>query len=222
MATSEPTSSSGGDGVDDDVALVTTEAYQSLDPRVRRRLVLAVVLRAVGVTAALTIGYVLLPVSADGTNTGLSVLVVGITVLVVVVIRQLQQILAAEHPQLRAVVAVATVVPLFVFVFAYVYVWLSSIDPANFTESIGRLDGVYFVVTVFTTVGFGDITPVTSTARAVVTLQMVLDLVLIGVVAKLIVGASRVGVRRRRAEAAASRSDGGADAEFEADPDAGR
>jgi len=207
MATSEPTPSGVGGDPGDDVAMATTAAYQALDRRVRRRLVLVVILRAVAMTAVLTIGYVLLPVSADGTNTGLAVLIGGITVLVVVVIRQLQQIIAAEHPQLRAVVAVATVVPLFVFVFAYVYVWLSSVNPANFTESIGRLDGVYFVVTVFTTVGFGDITPVTSAARSVVTLQMVLDLVLIGVVAKLIVGASRVGVKRRQAEAAAARVD---------------
>jgi hypothetical protein len=39
-------------------------------------------------------------------------------------------------------------------------------------------------------VGFGDITPKTDPARAVVTVQMLLDLVVIAVVAKLLLGAA--------------------------------
>ncbi len=51
-------------------------------------------------------------------------------------------------------------------------------------------------------VGFGDVTAVTDGARLVVTLQMLLDILLVGILAKVVIGASRIGVERRRAEAA--------------------
>jgi len=181
-----------------------TAAYQALDRRARRRLVLGVLARALGMSFGLALAYALLPLGADGRDGGLLALLGGIALLVAVIVYQLRKIVTGEHPQLQAVEAMAMVVPMFIIVFAYSYVWLSHSDPGNFTQSIGRLDGVYFVVTVLTTTGFGDITAVSSTARSLVTLQMVLDLVLIGVVAKLIVGASRIGVQRRRAEAEAS------------------
>ncbi|HEY5989876.1 MAG TPA: potassium channel family protein, partial [Streptosporangiaceae bacterium] len=62
-----------------------------------------------------------------------------------------------------------------------------------------------FTVTVFSTVGFGDIRPESELARLVVTGQMVADLVIIGLGARIVVGAVRVGQRRR--------SDGGDGAE---------
>jgi hypothetical protein len=52
-------------------------------------------------------------------------------------------------------------------------------------------------VTVFATVGFGDITPVTSNARLTVTAQMVCDILVIAAVVRLIIEAGRgtFGVR---------------------------
>jgi len=40
---------------------------------------------------------------------------------------------------------------------------------ANFGGHLSHTDGLYFTVTVFSTVGFGDITAKTETARLVVT-----------------------------------------------------
>jgi hypothetical protein len=54
-----------------------------------------------------------------------------------------------------------------------------------------RFDAVYFTVTVLATVGFGDIAAVTQTARILVTIQMLADLVLIGFVAKVLLGAAQ-------------------------------
>ncbi len=170
-----------------------------------RRVAISATVRIIAMTGALLLGYFLLPVNADGAVLGLVVLFGGIALLIAITIRQVQRIVIDDHPALRGVEAVATIVPLFIVVFAYTYVWLSHDDPTRFTQSIDRVDGIYFVVTVLSTVGFGDISPVASGARLVVTLQMVLDLVLIGVLAKLIVGASQVGVKRRRKEKAAGR-----------------
>jgi hypothetical protein len=72
-------------------------------------------------------------------------------------------------------------------------------DPQQFSEPLTRLDAAYFTVTVFATVGFGDITAVSETARAVVTVQMLGGLVLVGLIARVVVGAVQEA-RTRRSE----------------------
>ena len=52
-------------------------------------------------------------------------------------------------------------------------------------------------MTVFATVGFGDIAPVSELARVLVTIQMLVGLVAVGVIAKLVLGAVQVAVARR-------------------------
>ena len=59
-----------------------------------------------------------------------------------------------------------------------------------------RLDTLYLSATVFTTVGFGDITAKTQAGRAVVLCQMVLNLVILGLVVRLVVNAIKVSQRR--------------------------
>ena len=49
------------------------------------------------------------------------------------------------------------------------------------------------VVTVFSTVGFGDITPKGDLARILVSIQMLLDLVVIGAVVRLLTNAAKGG-----------------------------
>jgi hypothetical protein len=56
---------------------------------------------------------------------------------------------------------------------------------------------MYFTVTILSTVGFGDIAAKTDLARITVTLQILMDLALVVVVARAIVFAARVGVRRK-------------------------
>ncbi len=56
---------------------------------------------------------------------------------------------------------------------------------------------LYFTVTVFASVGFGDIVAQTDSLRLLVTLQMVLNLVVFGVVIRLLASAARRGVARR-------------------------
>ena len=65
-------------------------------------------------------------------------------------------------------------------IFALVYVAMSEAQADSFNLPVTRITGLYFTVTVFTTVGFGDVVARTDTARAVVTVQMLLDLVLLG------------------------------------------
>ena len=56
---------------------------------------------------------------------------------------------------------------------------------------------MYFTVTVFSTVGFGDITAVSQPARLLVTSQMILDLVVLGLGIRVLVGAVEVGRKQQ-------------------------
>jgi voltage-gated potassium channel len=97
----------------------------------------------------------------------------------------------------RAIGITATALVLLLIVFSASYVSMSYQNTANFSEPLDRAGALYFCVTVLSTVGFGDIVPRTGAARLVVSLQMLLDLVLIGAVARIIVEAARRGVERK-------------------------
>jgi hypothetical protein len=68
---------------------------------------------------------------------------------------------------------------------------------AAFSQGMTRLDSLYFTVTVFATVGFGDISPVSQAARIVVMIQMIGDFALIGVGVRILVGAVEAGLQGR-------------------------
>jgi hypothetical protein len=64
-----------------------------------------------------------------------------------------------------------------------------------------RTGALYLTVTVFATVGFGDLTAKTEAARLVVTGQMITDLIILGLGARVIVGAVTRGRQRRPQDA---------------------
>ncbi len=70
-------------------------------------------------------------------------------------------------------------------------------NPATFGTSQTKLDSLYFSATVFTTVGFGDISAKTQAGRAIVLIQMILDLIILGLVVRLVVNAVKIGQKRR-------------------------
>jgi hypothetical protein len=74
-------------------------------------------------------------------------------------------IIRARYPALRTVEALAATVPLFLLLFASAYFTMARTNPASFsTHSLTRTDALYFTVTAFSTVGFGDITAVSQPA----------------------------------------------------------
>ena len=111
---------------------------------------------------------------------------------------QARRISAAELPELRAVEALGFVIPLFLVIFAAVYLSLSNSSVHMFSQQLDHTRALYFTITIFSTVGFGDITPTTDLTRIVVSVQMVLDLVIIGAVVRLLLNAAQASQARAR------------------------
>jgi CDP-diglyceride synthetase len=123
---------------------------------------------------------------------GAALLLFGVLVAV-----QVRGILRSQRPRLRAIQALIVGVPLLIVVFAAAYCTVDAQQPGAFSEALSRTDGLYFTVTVFATVGFGDISAVTQLARVLVTIQMLVGLLTVGVIAKVVFGAVQVAETRR-------------------------
>ena len=168
-------------------------------PQDRRRFrrVFATLLRALASTVGLVAIYYLLPLDRTSIPVAVGMLAFGLLALGGLVAFQVRSIIRATYPALRAVGALATSVPLFLLLFAGTYFVMGGISEGNFNEPLTRTDALYFTVTVFATVGFGDIVATTQGARVVVMGQMVAGIVIIGLGARIIVDAVKRGQRRQ-------------------------
>lgn len=161
-----------------------------------KRHALVAMARSLLVAGGIVVGYFVLPMTRfDGES--LLRLVAGLALVAALLAWQIREITRSPYPRLRAVETLAVTLSLFFALFATAYYVMSVADPANFNEPLTRLDAAYFTVTVFATVGFGDIVATTQTARAVATAQMLGDLVLVGLVAHAVVNAVRIGMERK-------------------------
>jgi len=161
------------------------------------------VLRVTGSVTGLFVLYYLLPLDHASEPVAITMLVIGLAAFVTLVAFQVRWIIRSRFPGLRAVEVLATSIPFFLLLFASTYVVLAKQSAGSFGGPLSHTDGLYFTVTVFSTVGFGDITAKTETARLVVTGQMLADLIILGLALKIIVGAVRRGQQRRGTPGAA-------------------
>jgi hypothetical protein len=180
--------------------MTINQTEQRRHRRAEARVVLLITLRAVATTAFLFAAYYLAPVRARTPTQELLWLLVALAAFVAIVALQVRSIINTTHPRLRAVEALTMAVPLFLIVFARIYLTLSTYTPDAFSAQMNRTGSMYFTITVFSTVGFGDITPKTDFARLIVCTQMLLDLVVFGAVAKLLLGAVQRNVAKRTPE----------------------
>lgn len=163
--------------------------------RLARRALLASAVRSGLVIVVASSFYALAPLGRE-IDGAIAVQLAGwLLVFVAVVGWELRAVIHSTYPGLRAGEAIAISLPLFILIFASTYFATARMSPASFTEPLTRLDALYFTVTVFATVGFGDIAPRTDQARMLVTTQMLTDLIVIGFIAKILLGA--VQIRRQ-------------------------
>lgn len=118
---------------------------------------------------------------------------VGLCVLVTFQVRR--QLLAGREPSVRVQSVVGLLSPIIVF-FSIAYYLLSLHSDDEFVGIETRTDALYFTVVTLGTVGFGDVHPIGQGARAVTMVQIVFDLMVVGVL---------VAVATQRLELRASR-----------------
>jgi voltage-gated potassium channel len=162
-----------------------------LDPAARKRALFqcgaTIVLSWVLVIGA----FIILPIGHESGSRAFLRLGLDVALVGAVFAWQIRRISLAELPELRAVEALGIVVVVFLVLFSGIYLAMSHESAGTFTQSLDHVRALYFTVTIFSTVGFGDITPRTDSARIVVSIQMLLDFVIIGAAVRLIFNAAR-------------------------------
>ena len=176
---------------------MTADSYQDLPRRVRRRIILWAVLRGFLNTTLLVVLYYELPLDEPfGADAAVRVLI-GLVVFIGIAVWQVKNIIDAPYPATKAFEALALILPFYLLFFASTYFVMERTSAASFTESMTRTDALYFSVTVFSTVGFGDIAPRSEAARIALIFQMLGDLALVGAGARLLLVAVQRGRQRR-------------------------
>jgi voltage-gated potassium channel len=179
-----------------------TDVLADTSARQGRKFLIGASVRTVLTVALVVVIYYVVPLDHGTDAATVLELALAILGLVVIVGLQIRQITRSDHPNVRAVEALAFSVPLYVVVFAVAYFLMAHAQPTAFAGAVTRTDSLYFSTTVFTTVGFGDIAAKSQAARVLVTVQMWLDLVILGLVARVVVNAVKLGQQRHSQPAA--------------------
>ncbi|RVW05132.1 potassium channel family protein [Rhodococcus xishaensis] len=170
---------------------------QDLDRRQRRRLLSLALLRPLATVLLLTVAYFVLPMSQLSSVGAVLLLGGGLVFVTVLCVWQVWRIVHSPTPALRSAEALVVTVPVYLLGSATTIFLLAQMDPTAFSEPLTRMDALYFTLTVFATVGFGDIAAVEQAARAVVTMMIVGNLVMLAVGVKLLTVAAKWGEARR-------------------------
>ncbi|MEU9626431.1 potassium channel family protein [Streptomyces luteogriseus] len=169
-------------------------------PGRRRRAAVSAVVRAVFIAAGLVTVYYVLPLDGRGTRGDSVLLACGLLLVAVVFWWEVRAIVSSPFPRLKAVEALATTLALFLLLFAGAYFLLEHTTPGSFSEPLTKTDSLYFTLTTFTTVGYGDIVARSQTGRVLTMIQMTGGLMLVGVAARILAGAVQAGLRRQGRE----------------------
>ena len=186
---------------------MTTRRHDHLSPSARRRRrIVQLVWTALSAVPLLTL-YYLAPLDGPLDVSTLIGFALGLVAFGLVIVWQVRAILSSDAPRLRTVRAVVIAVSTLLVVFAATYSVISAGRPDSFSEPLSRTDALYFALTVFATVGFGDIAPRTDAARIVTMIQMLVGLIAVGLLGKIVFAAMQKALRRQEDEQATETDD---------------
>jgi voltage-gated potassium channel len=148
-------------------------------------------------SVGLVVLYFCAPLDRPWTPATVLILAAGLVLAAVTVGWQTWAIARSPYPRLRAVAVLVSSFPTLILLFSVAYVLLAHDRSGAFSEPLNRVGSVYFAMTVFTTVGFGDIVARSQVARIIVIAQMLVDLTYVGLLARSIIEATRIGMQRR-------------------------
>jgi voltage-gated potassium channel len=147
--------------------------------------------RPLAIVTVLLVWYFLVPLRRPGTLLTISSLAGGLLLVAVFVAWQARAVANSAYPGIRATAALLVSFSVLVVLFATAYLLIATMELGAFTEPLNRIDALYFTISVFSTVGFGDIAPCSTAARIGVTGQMLADLVFVGLAARVLTDAVR-------------------------------
>jgi hypothetical protein len=176
-----------------------TTSFADLPRATRRRLIGGAVVRVLGSTVVVVALYYLLPLDHLSQIGSVLLLVAGLLGIAAIVWWEVRVILNAQYPAVQGLAALALTVPLFLVLFSTTYYLLERASSSTFSQRLSRTDALYFTVTTFSTVGYGDITAKSQGARVLVMVQMVADILIIGLGVRVLLGAVERG-RQRQAD----------------------
>jgi hypothetical protein len=153
--------------------------------------------------------YAVIPVPGHQVPLGRTVIfalagLAGLTYAVLTLAERARRSTEEDSVRIEAVVAVLYA---FIVFTSLVYLAIAS-NPGQFTGLHTRVDAIYFTMSTIATVGFGDVHATGQVARTVVTIQIFLDLIFVGLMARIILPT----VVSNRARARDSRTPAGGDA----------
>ncbi|PXW32463.1 potassium channel family protein [Nocardia sp. 348MFTsu5.1] len=150
-------------------------------------------LRSVVIVVLYLVAYFLVPWDQFSDWWSLAIVIGFLVIAMATAVWQVGQILKSPAPAVHAIEALAIIGPIYLLAFSLCYFMMSENNPDQFTEPLSLMGSLYFTLSVFATVGFGDITAAVDVSRAVVSFQMVLNLIVVGVGIKVILAAVKWG-----------------------------
>lgn len=131
----------------------------------------------IGLVLAVSI-YFVIPVEVSEENQLTRFLISLLMIVTLTTLTIWEVVRHIERPELRVDGLVFAVV-LGVLAFALAFYRVQVIDPTQFAELETRLDALYFAVSTLLTVGFGDVHAVGQTARGLVLVAMVFNVLVL-------------------------------------------
>ena len=128
---------------------------------------------------------------------GVGVGLAAVAVATPMAVRRARRIASSPRPIQEAAQATALFATMLVVGFSTLYFVTASNTPEQIEGIHTKIDALYFTVTILSTVGFGDITADGQFARAVVSLNIVFNLVSLGVTVRLFGWAARQRISER-------------------------
>lgn len=152
-----------------------------------------------GALAVLVVGYVVMPTPSGEGAPWLLIAMMAATLVgyVLMAVWAVFRLSKSRHPIVDGLLLLITMATFVVFSFATMYLSLAARDPSNFTQPLSKMGAVYFAMTVLSTVGFGDITATTDSARAVVVVQMVFGITLLSIAVQIVTTSMKGAVSQK-------------------------
>jgi voltage-gated potassium channel len=162
------------------------------------RVVLRMLARGMLPLVVVTVLYLVLPEVAVRRSIVVAVaFVLGLAGAIVLIIRQVIAYRSAAASGSARLMGLLVAIYLAVLFFALTYNQLAVADPGEIDGLQTRVDALYFSLTIVSTVGFGDIHAAGQAARAVVSLQMAFNLLVISLAVAAVRDAGRPAVAPR-------------------------